>query len=65
MKTVWLMILVVLFCATAFAQAPEEGAHEIQIWTAGGHSVPGGRGNTGIWNAGLRYARAGFSKGKV
>ena len=55
MKIVSLMMLVVLFCATAFAQTPEEGAREIQIWTAGGHSVPGGRGNTGIWNAGLRY----------
>jgi hypothetical protein len=34
---------------------PEEGATEIQIFTTGGHSVPGGRGDTGIWNAGLRY----------
>jgi hypothetical protein len=34
---------------------PEDGATEIQIWTAGGHSVPGGRSDTGIWNAGLRY----------
>ena len=34
---------------------PEQGATEVQIWTSGGHSVPGGRGDTGIWNAGLRY----------
>ena len=27
----------------------------MQIWTSAGHSVSGGRGNTGIWNAGLRY----------
>ncbi len=41
---------------TVAAQSPpENGSTEIQIWTAGGHSVAGGRGNTGIWNAGLRY----------
>src|SRR5690349_6029466 len=34
---------------------PEQGATEIQIWTAGGHSVAGGRGNTGIWDAGFRF----------
>lgn len=38
------------------AQArPEDGAHEIQLWTGGGYSVPGGTSNTGVWNAGLRY----------
>ena len=42
--------------SVAFAQTDlEPGATEIQVWTAGGHSVAGGRGNTGIWNAGLRY----------
>jgi lipid A 3-O-deacylase len=39
----------------AFSQSPEEGATEVQVWTSGGHSVPGGRSDTGIWNAGLRY----------
>jgi Lipid A 3-O-deacylase (PagL) len=34
---------------------PEQGGHEIQIWTGGGHSVAGGRGDTGVFNAGLRY----------
>jgi hypothetical protein len=43
-------------CITAFAQeGPQQGANEVQVWTSGGHSVSGGRGNTGIWNAGLRY----------
>jgi len=38
------------------AQAgPEAGGHEVQIWSGGGHSVAGGRGNTGAFNAGLRY----------
>jgi len=35
--------------------APEKDGNEVQIWTGGGHSVSGGRGDTGIFNAGLRY----------
>ena len=35
--------------------APEKGSHEIEVWAGGGHSVAGGRGNTGAFNAGLRY----------
>src|ERR1700746_2554806 len=35
--------------------APEQGAKEVQLWTAGGHSVPGGTTNTGVFDAGLRY----------
>jgi hypothetical protein len=27
----------------------------MQVWTAGGYSVPGGTSNTGVFNAGLRY----------
>ena len=34
---------------------PEEGGHEIQLWTGGGYTVPGGTKDTGIWNLGLRY----------
>jgi lipid A 3-O-deacylase len=49
------LTLTTLFCASAFAQGPEQGATEIQVWTSGGHSVAGGRGETGIWNAGFRY----------
>ena len=56
MRLVCLGVLTVLLGRFASAQRrPEQGATEIQLWTAGGHSVPGGRGNTGIWNAGLRY----------
>ena len=56
MRLVCLGVLTVLLGRFASAQGrPEQGATEIQLWTAGGHSVPGGRGNTGIWNAGLRY----------
>lgn len=40
----------------ALAQAaPEQGGHEVQIWMAGGHSVPGGTKNTDAFNMGLRY----------
>lgn len=55
MKPLIITVLVVVLSAAALAQSPEEGATEVQVWTSGGHSVPGGRGNTGIWNAGLRY----------
>jgi len=48
--------LAMLLCGTVLAQAgPERGATELQVWTAGGHSVAGGRGSTGIWDVGLRY----------
>lgn len=48
------LLIVSVSFATA-QSAPEPGSSEIQVWTAGGHSVSGGRGDTGIWDAGLRY----------
>ncbi|HZC23979.1 MAG TPA: acyloxyacyl hydrolase [Candidatus Binatia bacterium] len=42
-------------CYCLAQTGPEQGGHEIQIWAGGGHSVSGGRGNTGAFNAGLRY----------
>ncbi len=46
----------VLCASLALAQTrPEDGGHEIQLWTGGGHSVSGGTSNTGVWNVGLRY----------
>ncbi len=53
-----LFTLAILFAASAvcLAQAgPEQGGNEIQVWAGGGHSVAGGRGNIGTFNAGLRY----------
>jgi len=41
-----------LLCAQV---GPERGGNEIQVWAGGGHSVAGGRGNIGAFNAGLRY----------
>ncbi len=42
------------FAATAQVR-PEEGGHEFQLWTGGGHSVAGGTKETGVWNVGVRY----------
>jgi Lipid A 3-O-deacylase (PagL) len=74
MKAKILLVCLILatFAPLLSAQiGPEKGTTEIQIWTSGGHSISGGRGDTGIWNAGLRYgwvltgSRApGFLKGK-
>jgi hypothetical protein len=49
---VGLLIASSLCCAQS---GPEQGGHEVQIWAGGGHSVSGGRGDTGVFNAGLRY----------
>lgn len=49
-------LLVLLPAALLCAQVgPERGGNEIQVWAGGGHSVAGGRGDTGAFNAGLRY----------
>jgi lipid A 3-O-deacylase len=51
-------IAVCFFLVLPFAAAqdrPEEGGHELQIWTGGGRSVPGGTKDTSVWNAGVRY----------
>src|SRR5258708_38140242 len=45
MKPLWPIVL--LFAAVfAHAQArPEDGGHELQLWSGGGHSVSGGTSN--------------------
>jgi hypothetical protein len=48
--------LLCLCSAFSLAQArPEDGGREFQIWSGGGHSVAGGRGDTSVWNVGVRY----------
>src|SRR6266581_4779709 len=49
------LLLLATSAVVAAQAAPEKGGHEVQIWAGGGHSVSGGRGNTGVFNAGLRY----------
>jgi len=51
-----LALVMISFSWVGYAQSrPEDGGHEIQLWTGGGHSVPGGTSQTGVWNAGLRF----------
>jgi lipid A 3-O-deacylase len=54
---VLVLIAICMLCWSAFAQEvrPEEGGREIQVWTGGGYTVPGGTKDTGVWNLGLRY----------
>jgi len=61
MRTALLLTTLSIANALCFAQihdlpaSPEKGSREVQLWTGGGHSVPGGTQNTGVFNAGLRY----------
>lgn len=52
-----ILAAVFLFCCPVlWAQAkPEDGGREWQVWTGGGHSVPGGTSDTNVWDLGLRY----------
>lgn len=34
---------------------PEQGGHELQLWTGGGHGLNGSTSDTGVWNVGARY----------
>jgi lipid A 3-O-deacylase len=55
----WLLVplaVVFLFVVAGLAQqGPEDGGREVQVWTGGGYTVPGGTKRTGVWNAGLCY----------
>ena len=49
-------VALLLMGSVAWAQnRPEDGGREIQVWTGGGPSVPGGTSDTSVWNVGLRY----------
>jgi len=54
---VLVLIAICMLGWSAFAQEvrPEEGGREIQVWTGGGYTVPGGTKDTEVWNLGLRY----------
>ena len=54
----FLTLFLAMFLVVPFAVAqdrPEEGGHELQVWTGGGRSVPGGTKDTSVWNAGVSY----------
>jgi hypothetical protein len=56
MRSSLLLIALVVIAAAALAQTgPEKDGHEIELWAGGGHSVSGGRGDTGAFNVGARY----------
>jgi lipid A 3-O-deacylase len=49
-------VAVLLLSSVAWAQnRPEDGGREVQVWTGGGPSVPGGTSDTSVWNVGFRY----------
>ncbi|HTW60092.1 MAG TPA: acyloxyacyl hydrolase [Terriglobales bacterium] len=50
-----LSVFLTVSCLSSAQTGPERGGNEVQIWAGGGHSVAGGRGDTGAFNAGLRY----------
>ncbi len=54
-KTIFVVSLVLCTSALLAQARVEDGATEVQVWSGGGHSVPGGRSHTAAWNAGLRY----------
>lgn len=58
MGSLILSLCLTMFLAVPLAAAqdrPEEGGRELQVWTGGGRSVPGGTKDTSVWNAGVRY----------
>jgi len=71
-QVVSVIVVCLSLSVAAFAQGrPEEGGSEIQVYTGGGHSVPGGTAETSVWNVGARYGRIltkpigpGFLKGR-
>jgi len=52
---IWLLFSLFAVSSSWGQVRPEQGATEVQIWTAGGHSVAGGRSHIGLWDLGLRY----------
>lgn len=54
----------VLFSASLCAQDVTRGARETEFFVQGGHSVSGGRGNIGAFNAGARFGFGLFNLGQ-
>lgn len=56
-------VVILLLGISASAQDMRTGSKEIEFFAQGGHSVSGGRGNTGAFDAGLRLGYGLFSLG--
>ena len=57
-SSLFLTLSLTMFLTVSIAVAqdrPEDGGRELQFWTGGGRSVPGGTKDTSVWNAGVRY----------
>jgi lipid A 3-O-deacylase len=51
-----LLFVAFLYSPAAKAQAgPDDGGHDLQIWTGGGHGLNGSTASSGVWNVGVRY----------
>jgi hypothetical protein len=50
------LFLALLSAPSSRAQAgPEQGGHDLQVWTGGGHGLNGSTASSGVWNVGARY----------
>ena len=50
----WFVFLV-SGCTVRAQDGPQEGGHELQIWTGGGHGTNGSQSGDGVFNIGARY----------
>lgn len=58
MTRLFASLLFVVFWGVPCSRAqagPEDGEHDLQLWTGGGHGLNGSTADSGIWNVGLRY----------
>jgi lipid A 3-O-deacylase len=51
---VWL-VFVSSSCTLRAQDGPQQGGHELQIWTGGGHGTNGSQSGDGVFNIGARY----------
>ena len=42
-------------CTLRAQDGPQQGGHELQIWTGGGHGTSGSQSDDGVFNIGARY----------
>ena len=59
-----LLCLCLLLCCNLCGQEVGKGSREIEFFAQGGHSVSGGRGDTGVFDAGVRYGFGLFRLGR-
>jgi hypothetical protein len=51
-----LLFAALLYAPSSGAQAgPQDGGHDLEIWTGGGHGLNGSTANSEVWNLGARY----------